>query len=64
MAYFLQISSTNKTAKNTTDKIIIEIKTPHVFFEIAHDVILQLNIDVCRQPARPPLPPQRVWLRH
>jgi len=40
MAYFLQISSTNKIAKNTTDKIFVDIKIPHVIFEIAIDVIL------------------------
>jgi len=34
----------------------MKINIPHVFFEIAHEVILQLNIDVCRQPARPPPP--------
>jgi len=28
------------------------INISHEFFVIAHDVILQLNIDVSRQPAR------------
>jgi len=32
------------------------INISHVFFEIAHDVILQLNIDVGRLPARQPPP--------
>jgi len=30
------------------------VNTSHVFSEIAHDVILQLNIDVGRQPIRQP----------
>jgi len=30
------------------------INISHVFFEIAHNVILQLNIDVGRQPKRQP----------
>jgi len=34
------------------------INISHVFFEIAHDVILQLNIDMGRQPARLPPPPR------
>jgi len=60
MTYFLKIPPRNKIAKNTTDRIFTEIKISHVFFEIAQDVISELNIDV-GDPHDSPT--QRVWLR-
>ena len=61
---FSKVSSTTKVTKIPWIKLKKRCnKISHVF-DIAHDVILKLNIGVGRWPTRYPPPKKKVWLCH